>query len=224
MVADYLLEPGERIHSIDDIARRYLRHETIKIKDLIGSGKKQKRMDDVSVELVAPYAAEDADVPLRLEPMLHDQLRQQQLETLFQTLEMPLIEVLAEMQFHGIRVDVTQLQRLSVEYGKAMAQLEQQIYESAGQAFNIDSRKQLGQVLFEVLQLPILKKTKTGPSTDADVLSQLADMHELPAKIIEYRQFAKLKSTYVDAFPHWSTPKPVVSTPRSNRMWRPRGG
>jgi DNA polymerase-1 len=201
MVADYLLAPGERTHSIDDIARRYLRHETIKIKDLVGTGKKQKRMDEVPVELVTPYAAEDADVPLRLASVLHDHLRQQQLDELFGSLEMPLIEVLAEMQFHGIRVDVPRLQELSAKYGKRMASLELQIYELAGQSFNIDSRQQLSHVLFDELQLPVLKKTKTGPSTDAEVLSQLAEMHDLPASMIEYRQFAKLKSTYVDALP-----------------------
>jgi len=196
-----LLAPGERTHSIDDIARRYLKHETIKIKDLLGTGKKQKRMDEVPVELVTPYAAEDADVPLRLASVLRDHLRQQQLNELFQTLEMPLIEVLSEMQFHGIRVDVPRLQELSSKYGERMASLELQIFELAGQSFNIDSRKQLSEILFDQLQLPILKKTKTGPSTDAEVLSQLAEMHDLPAKIIEYRQFAKLKSTYVDALP-----------------------
>jgi DNA polymerase-1 len=201
MVADYLLAPGERTHSIDDIARRYLKHETIKIKELLGSGKKQKRMDEVPVKLVTPYAAEDADVSLRLAGLLHNELGQQQLDELFHSLEMPLIEVLAEMQYHGIRVDVPRLQQLSAKFGQRLEALEQQIYELAGREFNIESRKQLSDVLFQQLELPVLKKTKTGPSTDAEVLSQLADLHDLPAKIIEYRQFAKLKSTYVDALP-----------------------
>ncbi|MEQ8784998.1 MAG: DNA polymerase I [Pirellulaceae bacterium] len=211
MVADYLIAPGERTHDMDDLARRYLRHETIKISELIGTGKNQKQMDEVPVELVTQYAAEDADVPLRLSGLLASQLAEQQLTELFNDLEMPLVEVLAEMEFNGIKVDVPRLQGLSERFGKRLEELEGEIYMLAGHEFNIDSRQQLGEVLFNELNLPVVKRTSTGPSTDADVLSQLAPRHELPAKIIEYRQNAKLKSTYVDALP-------LLVHPRTGRV------
>ncbi len=201
MVADYLLDPGERNHSLDDLARRYLNHKMIKISELIGTGKKQRRMDEVPVPLVADYAAEDADVPARLMPILQRRLHDEGLQGLFAELEMPLIDVLVELEFNGIKVDRTLLAELSERFGKRLAGLEVEIYELAGREFNIDSRLQLGKILFEELQLPVIKKTKTGPSTDVEVLTQLATQHELPAKVIEYRQFGKLKSTYVDALP-----------------------
>jgi len=201
MVADYLLAPGERSHGMDDLAKRYLNHDTIKIRDLIGTGKNQRAMDEVAVALVTDYAAEDADVPLRLARILEERLVQEGLDELFRTLEMPLVEVLADMEFHGIRVDVPRLERLSRQYGQRLAVLEAEIYEAAGGPFNIDSPRQLAQVLFTRLGLRVVKRTATGPSTDVDVLSQLALEHALPRKIIEYRQQAKLKSTYVDALP-----------------------
>ena len=199
MVADYLLEPGERTHNMDDMARRYLQHQTITIDQLIGSGKNQRRMDEVLVPLITQYAAEDADGPLRLAALLAPRLAQQGLHELFADLEMPLIDVLADVEFTGIRVDVGRLRELSGQFTERIMRLEREIFEIAGREFNIDSRIQLGQLLFEELKLPVLKKTKTGPSMDADVLEDLAALHPLPAKIIEYRQNAKLKSTYVDA-------------------------
>ena len=207
MVADYLLAPGERSHNMDDLAKRYLNYDTIKIRELIGTGKTQRQMDEVPVALVTDYAAQDADVPLRLSHILEQRLVQEDLNALFHTLEMPLVEVLAEMEFHGIRVDVPLLDRLSKQYGLRMAALEAEIYEAAGGPFNIDSPKQMAKVLFEDLGLPPVKRTKTGPSTDVDVLSELALKHPLPAKIIEYRQQAKLKSTYVDALPQLVHPQ-----------------
>jgi len=199
MVADYLLDPGERSHNMDDMARRHLGHLTITIDQLIGSGKNQKRMDEVPVELVTQYAAEDADVPLRLARLLEPRLKEQGLHELFAELEMPLVEVLAELEFNGIRVDVGRLRELSGQFNERIMRLEREIFEIAGREFNIDSRLQLGQLLFAELKLPVVKKTKTGPSMDAEVLEELAGLHPLPAKIIEYRQNAKLKSTYVDA-------------------------
>ncbi len=207
MVADYLLAPGERNHGMDDLAKRYLNHDTIKIRALIGTGKKQKRMDEVPVALVTPYAGEDADVPFRLTTILADRLREEGFDELFYSLEMPLIEVLAELEFNGIKVDVPVLKRLSTQYGRRMAELETEIYALAGGTFNIDSPRQLGKVLFDDLGLPVVKKTKTGPSTDASVLNQLAAEHPLPAKIIDYRQLAKLKNTYVDALPELVHPE-----------------
>ncbi|MCY2995414.1 MAG: DNA polymerase I [Planctomycetota bacterium] len=198
MVADYLIDPGERNHNLDDLAKRFLDHATIKIGALIGTGKNQQRMDQVPVALVTPYAAEDADVALRLAGILEQRLEQAGLTALFQQLEMPLIEVLAELEFNGIKVDVPRLTELGQRFGQRMEALQGEIYELAGEPFNIDSRNQLADVLFRKLGLPITKKTKTGPSTDAAVLEDLAPQHPLPAKIIEYRQFAKLKNTYVD--------------------------
>lgn len=207
MVADYLLVPGERSHNMDDLASRYLNHNTIPIKQLVGSGKKQIGMDEVPVDKVAQYAAQNADVPLRLSAILEKKLETEGLDELFGSLELPLIEVLAELEFNGIKVDVDRLRELSDRYGERMAKLETEIYELAEGEFNIDSPKQLSKILFEQLGLPVLKKTKTGPSTDAEVLGQLAKEHPLPAKIIEYRQNAKLKSTYVDALPTLVHPK-----------------
>jgi DNA polymerase I len=201
MVASYLLDAGERNHNLDELAKRYLNHTTIKIHELIGKGKQQKRMDEVPVAQVATYAAEDADVPLRLQPLLVARLDELGLTELNATAEVPLIEVLAEMEFNGVRVDPARLAELSTRYGVRLKELEIEIEELAGHPLNIASPKQLAQVLFQELKLPVIKKTKTGPSTDADVLEQLADMHALPAKIVEYRQFSKLKNTYVDALP-----------------------
>lgn len=201
MVASYLLDAGERTHNMDDLARKYLRHETIKIESLIGKGKKQKLMHEVPVSEIGPYAAEDADIPLRLMPLLEDRLREEDLEELNSNLEVPLIDVLAELEYNGIRVDVDRLAEMSQRFGDRLQQLEEEIEELAGHPFNIASPKQLAEVLFTELGLPVVKRTKTGPSTDASVLEELAPQHPLPAKIIEHRTFAKLKGTYVDALP-----------------------
>ena len=160
-------------------------------------------MDEVPVEEVTPYAAEDADVPLRLATILEDKLREEGLLDLFQTVEIPLIEVLAELEFNGIRVDAKRLEQLGTRFGNRLEDLQAYIYDLAGSEFNVDSPKQLSKVLFEDLGLPVIKRTKTGASTDAEVLQQLAKLavNELPKLVIEYRQLAKLKGTYVDALP-----------------------
>jgi DNA polymerase I len=189
------------------LAKRYLNREMVPIRDLIGSGKNQIRMDQVPVERVTAYAGEDADVPLRLVDILSERLRDQELDRLFHQLEMPLMAVLAEMEFNGIQVDVAHLKRLSGECDARIERLRGEILELAGAPFNLDSPRQLAEVLFERLKLPTRKKTKTGYSTDADVLSDLAALHPLPARIIEYRQQAKLKSTYVDALPQLVHPR-----------------
>ncbi|HPM82521.1 MAG TPA: DNA polymerase I, partial [Candidatus Anammoximicrobium sp.] len=199
MVADYLLAPGERNHNLDDLAKRYLDHTTIKIKELIGTGKSQKRMDQVPVPLITAYAAEDAEVPIRLAEILQRRLDGEGLSSLFRDLEMPLIDVLAEMEFNGIKVNTGRLGGLGKRFAQRMEELEGEIYELAGGQFNINSRQQLAKILFTDLNLPKGKKTKTGASTDMEVLEGLAKQHPLPAKIIAYRQYAKLQSTYVDA-------------------------
>ncbi len=199
MVADYLLDAGQRNHGLDDLARRYLNHQTIKIKDLIGSGKKQRQMDEVHVDLVAEYAAEDADIPFRLYELLSQRLADAGLLQLFRDLEMPLIRVLADMEYHGIRLDVQVLERLSREFAAQMDELRGEIFRLAAEEFNIDSPQQMAAILFDKLDLPVLKKTATGRSTAVEVLEALAEQHELPRKIIDYRQFAKLRSTYTEA-------------------------
>src|SRR3954451_18989444 len=158
-------------------------------------------MDEVPVAQVAIYAAEDADVPLQMHPILDAKLQEMELTKLNEEVEVPLIEVLAELEFIGMRIDPDRLAELRSRYGERPTQLEQEIEEIAGHPLNISSPKQLAQVLFQELGLPIVKRTKTGASTDADVLEQLADAHPLPKKIVEYRQYSKLKSTYVDALP-----------------------
>jgi DNA polymerase I len=207
MVASYLLDAGERNHNLDDLASRYLNHTTTKIQALIGSGKTQKRMDEVPVAEITHYAAEDADVALRLMPLLAARLKKSNLEPLFHELEVPLVEVLLELETNGIRVDKARLAELSQQYGQRMADLEREIFELAGREFNIASPKQLQEILFVEQKLPVVKKTKTGPSTDVEVLEELARSHPLPAKIIAYRQYAKLKGTYVDALPELIHPQ-----------------
>ena len=200
MVASYLLDAGERVTTLTSWPS-HLRYKTTKIETLIGSGKTQRRMDEVPVSQVTHYAAEDADVALRLVPLLEARLKEASLDPLFNELEVPLIDVLVELEYNGMRIDPVRLGQLSREYGGALLKLEGEIYELAGRQFNIGSPKQLQEILFVEQKLPVLKRTKTGPSTDVDVLDELARLHPLPAKIIEYRQYAKLKSTYVDALP-----------------------
>lgn len=199
MVADYLLNPGRNVHNLDDLALRFLNHRTIKISELIGRGKTQILMSEVPVQLITDYAAEDADVPLRLRPILETQLDQSGLRELFDGVEMKLVRVLAEMEYHGITVDRERLLQLSNEFGERLGELEEEIHRLAGQPFNLDSPKQLADILFDRLNLPVIKKTKLSRSTDNEVLEELADRHPLPKTMIEYRQLAKLKNTYTDS-------------------------
>ncbi len=207
MVASYILEAGERNHNLDDLAQRYLQHQNISIESLIGTGKNQRRMDEAPLAEVTDYAAEDADVAWRLTPLMESRLDETGLVKLYRDVELPLIEVLVELECNGIRVDVVRLAELSAEYGRRMEKLEGDIHDLAGAPFNIASPKQLAEILFARMKLPVIKKTKSGPSTDADVLEELAALNPLPAKIIEYRQYAKLKGTYVDALPALVNPR-----------------
>ncbi|MFQ6040348.1 MAG: DNA polymerase I [Candidatus Poribacteria bacterium] len=199
MIASYLLNPSASGHKLDDVAFKYLQRRMIPIKDLIGSGSKQITMSQVPVEKVSDYACEDAEVALHLKYILEPQLVEHDLEDIFSNLELPLIPVLAEMEMAGVKIDTAFLRELSVEYEKHLQEMTEQIYELAGGEFNINSPKQLGEVLFDKLKLPRFRRTKTGYSTDEKVLNTLASHHELPALILEYRKFAKLKSTYTDA-------------------------
>lgn len=206
MVGDYLLDAGARGHGLDKLAEKYLHHRMIPITELIGSGKQQKKMFEVDVTKAAEYAAEDADIAWQLSERIADELRREGLWELYWDLERPLISVLTEMEFTGIRVNVDELTQQSEELGGQLERLVSEIHEIAGHEFNIDSPKQLGKVLFEELNLPVIKKTKTGASTAQEVLEKLAAMHPLPAKISEQRHLSKLKSTYLDALPELVNP------------------
>jgi DNA polymerase-1 len=213
MLADYLLRAGAHDHGEDSLARRHLGYEMIPIADLIGKkgGKKraQLTMDQVPVARVAIYAGEDADVAYRLCDMLEPKLQGQGLGTLYDRVEVPLVEVLADMEFNGIRLDVALLEQLSLEMGEPMRKLEIDIYSLAGCKFDIGSVQQLRQVLFKDLALPVQGQTRTRePSTDAETLEKLSDLgHELPGKILAFRRLQKLKNTYLEGLPALVNPK-----------------
>ena len=209
LVAHYLLQPGVRNHKLETLSQRYLNHKAGSFEELCGKGKKQITIDQAPLELVTHYAAEDADVVLRLVGKFESQIDEQELTSLLHDLELPLIEVLVEMESNGIRVDTELLHSMSERFAVRLETLRSDIHQVAGGEFNIDSPKQLSKVLFEDLGLPVIKKTKTGASTDAEVLKQLSamDVGELPGLVMEYRQIAKLKSTYVDALPKLVNPE-----------------
>jgi DNA polymerase-1 len=202
MVLSYLLESGERNHNLDQLSQRFLNHAMIPITDLIGKKKPQLTMDQVEVARVAHYAGEDADATLRIEKLLAGMVRDEGLWNLYAEVERPLIAVLAGMETAGIKVDVPLLNRLSTEFAARLDAIESEIYTLAGHPFNIGSVQQLRQVLFEELGLPSLQKTAGGESSTAqEVLEELAAKHPLPRLLIQHRQLAKLKSTYLDALP-----------------------
>ncbi len=201
MLASYLLNPSKRAHNLDQIALDFLDHKTIRYEDLFEKGKKDMGFQSVPLEKAVPYACEDADVTLMARNVLAPKLASSGLSNLMANVEMPLIPVLVKMEMRGVRVDRDQLQRLSKDFSHQLDRIEIDIYRIAGEEFNIKSSQQLSRILFEKLNLPIVKKTKkkTGHSTDVDVLTTLAEQHELPALILSHRTLAKLKSTYADA-------------------------
>lgn len=207
MVAGYVLDATASV-GMDALAEQYLNYSPVSITELIGpKGKNQKTMRDVEVERVAEYAGEDADITLQLRNVLDTRLREEGLSEVAEKYEFPLVSVLTQMEYTGIRVDPEALAEISGELGASMEKLEKEIHELAGHPFTINSPKQLAEVLFEELKLPPKKKTKTGYSTDQFVMEELAPLHPLPAKILDYRQAAKLKSTYVDALPTMINPR-----------------
>jgi DNA polymerase-1 len=208
MVLSYLLESGERNHNLDELARRLLDHTMIPISSLIGKGKNQLAMDQVEIPKIAAYAGEDADAAWRLEAILAPKVKAEGLWTLYAELERPLIAVLAEMERVGVKVDVGRLNTMSKEFGERLTTIEAEIYSLAGRPFNIGSGPQLRQILFDELSLPILSKTPGGEaSTAVEVLEELAHQHPLPRLLIQHRQLAKLKSTYLDALPAMVNPQ-----------------
>ncbi len=201
MLASYLLNPSKRAHNLDQIALDFLGHKTITYEQVAGKGKKALSFSQVQVEKAVPYACEDADITLMAHAELKPQLKSLGLDELMTSVEMPLVPVLMRMEMRGAGIDATRLKELSGSFEKQLDALEGSIYGLAGEAFNINSSQQLGRILFEKLKLPVQKKTKkkTGYSTDVNVLTALADQHELPALILQHRTLAKLKSTYTDA-------------------------
>ena len=207
MIASYLLNPTARQHNLDSLALEHFGHKKISITELIGTGKKQRSMAEVPLAQIAAYACEDADFAWRLEEKLAPQLREAALWELFEKVEMPLISVLMQMELDGVSLDVPFLEEMSRQLSQQMESLMAEIYLQAGEEFNINSTQQLGRVLFDKLKLRKVRRTKTGYSTDVAVLEELAKEHPLPRTILEYRQLAKLKSTYVDALPKLVHPR-----------------
>jgi len=206
MVASYLLDPGSGGHNLERLARTYLDHDPIKYEEVVGD--KKSGFETVSPESGYEYACEDADLALRLAEVLRPKLEENGLWDLYERVELPLIKVLAEMEMNGVRLDLGQLRDLSKELAGRLTLIEARVYALAGHEFNINSPKQLGEVLFEELNLAPGKKTrkKSGYSTDVEVLTELAVRHELPAEVLNYRTLSKLLSTYVDALPQLINP------------------
>ncbi|MEP3655388.1 MAG: DNA polymerase I [Litorimonas sp.] len=201
MLISYALEAGLRGHGMDAMSELYFGHTAIPFKEIAGTGKSQKTFDEIELDVATPYAAEDADVTLRLWRFLKPKLALANVATAYETLDRPLPAVTAKMENEGIKVDRSELNRLSGMFAQKMAQLEDEAYELAGTKFNIGSPKQIGEILFDNMGLEGGKKTKTGAwKTGVDVLETLADAGEaLPRIVLDWRQYSKLKSTYTDA-------------------------
>lgn len=200
MLMSYCLDAGKNGHGLDELAQRHLQYKTIKFEEVAGSGKNQKTFDQVPLDQATNYAAEDAEITLRLYQLFNKRLQQEGKTQLYQQIERPLIPVIARMEETGVLVDPLVLQNLDQDFTQRLSILEQAIYKLAGREFNIGSPKQLGEILFDEWSLPGGKKTKTGAYvTDADTLETLAVQgHDLPARVLEWRSLAKLKSTYID--------------------------
>ncbi|MBI5359695.1 MAG: DNA polymerase I [Planctomycetes bacterium] len=208
MVASYLLNPaGRNTHNLEDVARTQLNLSTISYEDVAGKGKKQITFDYVPVEQAVNYSAEDADVTLRCAHLFTGKLKDEKLSELHRTMELPLIDVLIKMEMNGVKIDTQFLRKLSASFDEELRGMQAAIYKLAGAEFNIDSPKQLQEILFEKLKLPKGKKIKTGFSTNVDVLTDLSADYELPAMILKYRSTAKLKNTYSDALPALVNPE-----------------
>ncbi|GGB01642.1 DNA polymerase I [Allosediminivita pacifica] len=200
MLMSYAMNAGLHGHGMDTLSERYLGHTPIPIKEVIGTGKSQITFDKVPVDAATRYAAEDADITLRLWKTFKPQLHRAHVTRVYEGLERPLVPVLAAMERAGIAVDRDVLSRMSGAFAQKMAQLESEIHELAGESFNVGSPKQLGEILFDKMGIAGGKKGKTGAyATGADILEDLATEHDLPARVLDWRQVSKLKSTYTDA-------------------------
>jgi DNA polymerase-1 len=212
MIASYVLDPGRRSHGLDVLALEFLDHTMTTYDELCGKGKGAIPFDECPIEGARDYSCEDADMTLRMRTLFEPQLESYGLTRLFQEIEMPLISVLAEMEWMGITIDRQWFASLKERFRAEREAVEREIYKEAGEEFNINSNPQLRTILFEKLKLPSLKRTATGPSTDASVLSELAEQgHTLPTLLMEYRELSKLESTYLDALP-------AMVHPETNRL------
>lgn len=212
MLASYVLDPGRRSHSLDALAFEFLEHTMISYEALCGRGKTELPFDVVPLDAARDYSCEDADMTWRLREVFAAQLETAGMTRLFEEIEMPLVDVLADMEWAGVAIDVAWFGSLKERFQRERQRVEEEIFVEAGERFNINSNPQLRTILFEKLQLPIKKKTATGPSTDASVLQELADEgHTLPTLLMEYRELAKLESTYLDTLP-------AVIHPRDKRL------
>jgi DNA polymerase-1 len=209
LLESYVLEAGQHRHDLDALARRHLDHETLTYEQVVGKGAKQIPFAAVDVETATRYAAEDADIALRLHQVLWPRLAAEPgLKRVYSEIEIPLLPVLMRIERNGVRIDAALLRQVSHELATRMHALERRAHELAGGAFNLASPKQLQEILFDRLGLPVVNRTPTGqPSTNEDVLEQLAEQHELPRVILEHRMLAKLKSTYADKLPQAIDPR-----------------
>ena len=208
MLESYVLNSTGR-HNMDDLAKRYLGHQTISFEEIAGKGKNQLTFNQIPLEQAAEYAAEDADVTMKLQQVLWEKLsKEPSLEKLFKEMELPLLGVLSRMERRGVLIDSDALFLQSNEIANRLSELEEQAYVLAGQPFNLASTKQLQEILFDKLGLPVIQKTPKGaPSTNEEVLEELAFSHELPKVLVEHRGLSKLKSTYTDKLPQMVNPQ-----------------
>ncbi len=208
MLQSYVLDAASNRHDMDTLALRYLNHTTISFKDIAGKGKSQLTFNQISLDEAVKYSAEDADITLRLHQTLYPRLQEiEALEKVYREIEMPLVPVLAQIEQTGVKIDVALLRTISAELAERMAELQQRAHAEAGGEFNLASPKQLGIILYEQLQLPVLGKTPKGePSTAEDVLAELATQHPLPQLILDWRALQKLRSTYTELLPQAVNP------------------
>ena len=208
MLASYVLDPGRRSHGLDLLSLEFLGHTMTAYEQLCGKGRNQLPFDVVPVDAARDYSCEDVDVTMRLRALLEPLLGGHGMSELFRDIEVPLVEVLADMEWDGIAIDLTWFDSLKTRFKSERERVEQLIYVEAGQEFNINSNPQLRAILFDKLQLPVKKKTATGPSTDASVLQELAEEgHTLPTLLMEYREIFKLEGTYIVALPKLVHPR-----------------
>ena len=208
MLASYVIDPGRRSHGLDLLALEFLGHTMTAYEQLCGKGRNQLPFDVVPVDAARDYSCEDVDITMRLRAKLEPMLGSHGMSDLFRHVEVPLVEVLADMEWDGIAIDLTWFESLKTRFKSERERVEQLIYAEAGQEFNINSNPQLRVILFDKLGLPVKKKTATGPSTDASVLQELAEEgHTLPTLLMEYREIFKLEGTYIDALPKLVHPR-----------------
>ena len=201
MIASYLLNPTKHNHNLSDISLEHLNYKTLDYSDLLKNYPKNSDFSDVSISDAAFYSAEDAEITYQLSKILSKKIKEDELEKVYYEIELPLIDLLADMEIAGVKIDTELFKRLSKDVGIKLKELENEIFIISKESFNINSPQQLGSILFEKLKLPMGRKTKTGYSTDSEVLKKLAKVHPLPEKVFEYRTLAKLKSTYIGSLP-----------------------